>query len=316
MAKAHRQMHPPGLAISRATPRVVPLPLLANRVLLAITSLDAEAKSYLEKVAVLAKASGARLRLAYCSKQASAVEHPMARLKQRARHLGRLLNRPVETVDVEIQTLAELRRQLEGCAVACIGKPKRDGRLKSWGRDVLGALIDLRIRPVLAVEPGNAVPYASTLAAVALGPNSPQLLRWARAMAPDSTVELLHVTEFPESLARMDLSQPKSVLDQALQTSRAALQHRLRELSDELGDGSADLTCSLVSGELTEVIDRRQRSEAHDLVVVGISSRKPWLPLLRPVLAQQLVGRLSGDLLVVPQTPRRATAFSDWEESL
>ncbi len=290
-----------------------PRPWLAQQVLLVITSLDAEASGYLRQMAGLAAARGARLRLAYSANRSSALANPLARLKQRARHLGRLLGSPVETVDVEIRTLEALRRQLLGCAVVCLAKPRPAGRPRSCDRDLLSALIGLRTHPVLLVEPGPKQPHGSTLVPVALGPGSAQLLRWARAMAPDSAIELLHVSTSP---APRQAAAPASVLEQALLASRTALEHRLQALSAELGARGTVPEPWLLHGEVAAVIERRQRQAGHDLVVVGISARRRWLPWPRAALAQQLARRLRGDLLVVPQPPAPAIECFNWPASL
>lgn len=289
--------------------------VLAHRVLLAITGLGSEEAGYLEKLAALATASGAQLRLAYCADRGRPHERPLARLRQRARHLGRLLDQPVETVDFEIQTPDALRHQLQDCALGCIARPASAGPWASRRRDVLNTLVGLRTRPVLVLGDGRPGRYTSALVPVGLGAGSPQLLRWADAMAPDAAIELLHVTEIPQVLLSSRPSQPASVLEQALRRSRAALEHRLRGLA-EGWQRPQTLRRILLTGDLAAQIGQRQAGAGHDLVVLGIRARSGWPDLLRPPLALRLARRLGGDLLVVPQDPARDAVTGNWPEGL
>ncbi|MBV8037206.1 hypothetical protein [Roseateles sp.] len=290
MAELGRQTHAQAPALPEVAPSMEALPRLENQVILVITSPGAEEGGYLEKIAALAHLSGARLRLADCSLRASHFDLPLARLKQRARHLGRMLDRPVETVDVELRTPADLRRQVEDCALVCIARSARAWRPGPRGRDLLRALIALSARPVLVVGDGQLRGYASTLVPVSLGPQSPELLRWARAMAPYARLEVLHVTEIRE---------------QARPKSWAALRHRLRVLAEALGEGMQGVTHTLVHGVVPDCIGQRHAGRCHDLVVVGMGARRRWLPLPWPILAQYLARWLNGDVLVIPQARAR-----------
>lgn len=288
-----------------------PVPWLANRTILVITSPGAQESGYLEKVAALAEFSGARLRLADCSNRAPDFERPLARLKQRARHLGRMLGWPVETVDVEIRTAQELRRQVEDCALVCIARSARTWRPGLRERDLLHALVALRTRPVLAMGDGKLRGhggYVSALAPVSLGPHSRELLDWARRMAPSAPLEVLHVTEVQEHAGGLRASAPPSVLERMQRRSWIALRQRLRMLAAGLGDEEAGVTQTLVHGVVPDAIGRRHVGGRHDLVVVGIGPRRRWLPFPWPTLAQYLARWLSGDVLVIPQPSARADA--------
>ncbi|MFT7775447.1 hypothetical protein [Roseateles sp.] len=264
-------------------------PSLAGRVILVITSPGVEESGYLEKVAALAQFSGARLRLVDCSNQVASFDLPLARLKQRARHLGRMLDRPVETVDAEIRTREALREQVEDCALVCIARSARAWHPGPRERDLLRTLIALRARPVLVMGSGKLRGqggYASSLVPVSLGPNSPELLAWARGLAPQAWLEVLHVTEIQEHTRR---------------STWGALHRRLRALAGGQDEGARGVTHTLAHGVVPDVIGRRHIGERHDLVVVGIGSRKRWLPW--PTLAQYLARWLNGDVLVIPQSP-------------
>ncbi|HEY1129524.1 MAG TPA: universal stress protein [Roseateles sp.] len=293
MGEARRHDIPEGLACtvaaqpSQAEP-MGSVPHLAGRVILVVTSPGAEESDYLEKVAALAQFSGARLRLVDCSSRVPSFDLPLARLKQRARHLGRMLDRSVETVDAEIRTQEELRQQVEACALVCIARSARAWRSGPRERDLLRALIALRIRPVLVMGHGKLRGYggyASSLVPVSLGPHSPELLSWARAMAPLAALDVLHVTEIREHTRRR---------------SWAALLQRLRQLAEGVDESSRGVTHTLAHGVVPDVIGRRHVGERHELVVVGIGLRKRWLPW--PTLAQYLARWLNGDVLVIPQS--------------
>ena len=293
---------------TRAQP-VEPVPWLENRTILVITRPGVQESGFLEKVAALAEFSGARLRLADCSNQAPNFERPLARLKQRARHLGRMLGWPVETVDVEIRTPEALRRQVEDCALVCIARSARSWRPGRRERDLLHALIALRSRPVLARGAGRLRGhggYGSALVPVSLGPHSPALLHWARRMAPGAPLEVLHVTELQEHAGGYRASAPPSVLERMERRSWMALRQRLRRLAAVLGDAGGGITQSLVHGVVPDAVGRRHVGGNHDLVVVGIGPRRRWLPFPWPTLAQYLARWLSGDVLVIPQPSARA----------
>lgn len=276
-------------------------PTHAQRVFLVITCLGAEAPGYLEKVGELAHSCGATLRLAYHSGRAPNLDQPLARLKQRARHLGRLLDMAVETVDVELRSLDDLRQQMAACTLVCIAKSARTSRLGLRDRDVLGAVIDLRLRPVLVLAPGRRQGASRTLVPVSLGPNSRALLDWAHALAPQAALELLHITQVPEQAALDPLASAPSVMGQVLRRSWGALHQRLRSLTEDFEGGAQGLTQTVVHGVVEDAIGRHHIRRRHDLVVVGIRARKPWLQHLWPSLAEHLARWLNCDVLVVPQ---------------
>lgn len=274
-------------------------PGLVKPLVLVLTSLGAEAGGYLERAAALAQAQGARLRLAYCPDPGARLGHPLPRLKQRARYLGRLLGRPVETLDVELQTPEALRQRLDDCTLVCMAKPARGRR--SGQQRWLRCLLDWRLRPLLLVGPGGQRPYAKLLLPLSLGPGSPGLLHWAETLAPQAALELLHVTQWPEQAAGRRPSAAPSVLDEMLHQAWSSLRRRLRSVSATLDEDPTRLRCSLAQGSVCGAIHKLQMRHGHDLVVVGIRARKPWLSWLWPDLASRLARCLDCDLLVIPQ---------------
>ncbi|NCT82431.1 MAG: universal stress protein [Comamonadaceae bacterium] len=299
----------PGMGRASGAQPAEPLPWLANRVILVITSPGAEAEGFLEKVAALARFSGARLRLADGSSRGGPFERPLARLKQRARHLGRMLGRPVETVDAEMPDLQALRQQVEDCALVCMARSARAWRPGLRERDLLRTLIALRARPVLVMGSGNLDGqggYDSVLVPVSLGPGSAELLHWARRLAPRSPLELLHVTDLQEHAGGHRASAPPSVLERMRRRSWVVLRQRLAALAAGLGDAVPGVTHTLVHGVVPDAVGRRHIGGRHDLVVVGLGARRRWWPLPWPALAQYLARWLSGDVLVIPHSAARA----------
>ncbi len=259
--------------------------------LLLLTGLGAEADGQLEKVATLAEAWGAPLRLGYCAGPGPDFGQPLARLRQRARRLGRWLGRPVETLPTEVRSPVDLRQELADCALVCLAGTSR----------LRHALIEQVTRPLLLLGRRSPARYRSVLLALSLGTGSPQQLRWARALAPQALLELLHVSELPQRPSGPQRLLSPSVLDEVLRSSWAALGRRLQQLSQGLDEGV--LSRSLVHGALASTVARRCAGGGHELLVLGRSPRRCWLPRLQPPLALRLVDQLQDcDLLVVPQT--------------
>lgn len=294
--------------------------VLAQPLLLAIVSSAVDFDGHLEKVAALAQAQGARLRLAYASDRdpGPGMPRPLARLRQRARYLGRLLDRPVETLDVEIRSPQALRQAVEDCSLVCVAKPAPNA--KAGKQQLLRALIELRLRPLLLMARREAPPYRRVLVPMSLGPGSRQLLRWADRLAPAATLELLHVTELPEPRGARMSAPPPSVLDEVLQQAWASLHRRLHTVSEGL-DGDdweslRGLSYRLATGDVGEAILHCQRSGGHDLVVIGQRAPRPWpscLSWLRRELAPRLLADLGCDLLLLPQPGPRVAPMS-WLE--
>lgn len=286
--------------------------VLAGRVILVITRLGAGEGGALDKMAALARATGARLRLAYCPNPSSGLGRPLSRLKQRARHLGRILDRPVETVEAEIRTAADLREHVADCSLVCIARSEPARRPGDSPWRLPDALIELRTQPVLILGHGHAWPYASTLVPVSLGPNSAELLSWAAAMAPQSSLELLHVADMPELATGQRPPGPPSVMEQVLQDAWRELRQRLRGLSARRGHGPDAPTHTLVHGDVPDAIRRCQTTRRHHLVVLGNSSRKTWRSFLWPGLAPRLMHWLNCDVMVIPQAPARRRSLLNW----
>lgn len=322
---AELRSYPSGALIARAplpqaSARVDRGPVLAPPMLLAIVSSAADFDGHLEKVAALAQSQGARLRLAFGSDRdpGPGMPRPLARLRQRARYLGRLLDRTVETLDVEIRSPQALRQAVEDSSFVCIAKAAPNA--KTCNQQLLRALIKLRLRPLLLMAPREAPAYRRVLVPMSLGPDSRQLLRWADRLAPAATLELLHVTELPAPRGDRMSAPPPSVLDEVLQQAWTSLHRRLHTVSEGL-DGDEweslrGLSYRLATGDVREAILHCQRSGAHDLVVIGQRAPRPWLSCLswlRRGLAPRLQAELDCDLLLLPQPGPRVAPMSSLE---
>jgi nucleotide-binding universal stress UspA family protein len=271
-------------------------------VLLAWTDLSPRAEALLEKAGSLAAAQGLRLRLGYCRTTDVPFDAPLARLKQRARHLRRLFERPVEVIEQEIRTLEELRHQLQQCTLSCVAQASTPGHV-----DVLHKLLQLRIVPVLVFKTAGDVPYDRILVPVSLMPDSAELVRWAQLGGPQAQVELLHVCESPGAAFDARASTAPLVLDYYLARARQEVQRRMHAL---LPAGWAQRSGKVLAyGDVGTQIATRQRQGGHALVIVGATRRPAWLEFFRPSLARRLCRVLLADVLVVPQP---APSWREW----
>jgi hypothetical protein len=158
----------------------------------------------------------------------------------------------------------------------------------------------------------------------------PELLRCARAMAPQAVLDVLHVTSLREHDGVPRAAVLPSVAEHGQRPAWVALRQRLARLCDGLGpglghrlehaldgalhDAAPGLTHSLVHGVVPDAVERRHLQGRHDLVVVGLRERWRWLPFAWPTLATYLARGSSADLLVIPPTraPSDAPLQGQW----
>lgn len=278
-------------------------------VLLAWTDLSPGAEAMLEKAGGLAQAQGMRLRLAYCRATDVPFDVPLARLRQRARHLRRLFQMPVEVVDQEVRTLDALRHQLQHCTLSCVAQTSTSGDV-----DLVQTLLQLRLVPVLVFKAGGELPYERILVPVALAAHSAELVRWTRVGGPQAQIELLYVSESPGAAIDTRGSTAPLALDYYLTRARFEAQRRMHALLPAAWGQRSSLV--LAHGDAMAQIAARQAQCGHALVIVGVTRRPAWLEFFRPSLARGLCRVLTSDVLVVPQAaPSWRTSWGRFQGS-
>lgn len=278
-------------------------------VLLAWTDLSPGAEAMLEKAGGLAQAQGMRLRLAYCRATDVPFDVPLARLRQRARHLRRLFQMPVEVVDQEVRTLDALRHQLQHCTLSCVAQTSTSGDV-----DLVQTLLQLRLVPVLVFKAGGELPYERILVPVALAAHSAELVRWTRVGGPQAQIELLYVSESPGAAIDTRGSTAPLALDYYLTRARFEAQRRMHALLPAAWGQRSSLV--LAHGDAMAQIAARQAQCGHALVIVGVTRRPAWLEFFRPSLARSLCRVLTSDVLVVPQAaPSWRTSWGRFQGS-
>lgn len=278
-------------------------------VLLAWTDLTPGTEAVLEKAGGLAQAQGLRLRLAYCRTSDGPFDAPLARLQQRARHLRRLFQMPVEVVEQEVRTLDALRHQLQHCTLSCVAQTSTSGDV-----DLLQKLLQLRVVPVLVFKAGGELPYERILVPVALAAHSAELVRWTRVGGAQAQIELLHVCESPGAVIDTRGSTAPLALDYYLTRARFEAQRRMHALLPAAWGQRSSLV--LAHGDVLAQIAARQAQGGHALVIVGVTRRPAWLEFFRPSLARGLCRVLTSDVLVVPQAaPSWRTSWGRFQGS-
>lgn len=278
---------------------------------LALTTLDAQSSSYLEKVAALAVARGVRLRLAYYGDGSCEVGSPLARLERKARALGRRFGQPVEVVNGILQSLDDLRTQVSQSVMTCIPhSPPKVGWF--WERQcMIEPLVRLGAAPTLVVRPGRAKDYRSLLVPVSLDADSGTLVKSAVFLAaPCATVEILHVADLPAMAMDSKDGATSIVMEHFLRKARVESSHALTSLTKGLGVVGLHFKHTVVQGDAIDQVVFHHQDNQHDLAIVGGPARKLWWSGVFTPFALRITRLLETDVLIVPR-PRSHKVF-DW----
>jgi hypothetical protein len=269
--------------------------------LLALTSLDAHSTHHLEKAAALAVATGMQLRLAYCGNGQNIFDSPLARLQQRARHLGRQFELVVEAIEEAMTSLDVLRFHANRSAVLCLASAPP-------AADWLARALRLHTLPVLVMHSASPAVYRKVLVPVSLQADSSHLLRWATALAGRARIDVFHVADLPEMASRPHDDAGPLVLEHVLRKACVDVHQQMAQLTRGLSRSQAALQCAMAHGPVCERIVEQQHQHGHELVVVGSRPRRCWSwPLWRAPLAVTLTSELQADVLIVPKAKPRKT---------
>lgn len=277
-------------------------------VMLTLTFLDAHSQSHLEKAAKLALATGMKLRLAYCGNAHNVYDSPLARLEQRARHLGRQFEVVVEAIEETMTSLDVLRFHANRSTLLCLPGVTLAHKGQPPGVEWLKRALRLQTLPVLVMHTSSPSAYRKVLVPVSLKADSSYLLRWATALGGQDRIDILHVADLPELVGRTREDAGPIVLEHLLRKARVHVQHQMALLSRGLSGSRGALNYHMAHGPLEAQIVEQQHNHSHELVVVGNRQHQciPW-PLWRMPLAMKLTHELQNDVLIVPKPqPRKA----------
>ena len=277
-------------------------------VLLALTALDAHSHRHLEKAAALAAATGMRLRLAYCGAGHNVFDSPLARLEQRARHLGRQFELVVEAIEEAMTSLDVLRFHAGKSTLLCLTGVPPASQARQTGADWLARALRLHTVPILVMHTHTPSTYHKVLVPVSLRTDSSHLLRWATALAGRARIDVFHVADIPEVASRTLDDAGPIVLEHFMRHACVDVHQKMAQLARGLIGTRGALHCAAVHGQVPERILAQQRGHRHELVVVGCGQRRclSW-PLWGDPLAVTLTHELQSDVLIVPKAqPRKA----------
>ncbi len=275
-------------------------------ILLALTPLDAHSHHHLDKAAALAVATGMKLRLAYCGSAHNVFDSPLARLEQRARHLGRQFELVVEAIEESMTSLDVLRFHVSKSTLVCLSNVPTGTHGQPLSTDWLTRALRLHAVPVLVINTPSPATYRKVLVPVSLRADSSHLLRWATALAGRARIDIFHVADLPEVASRSRDDAGPLVMEHFLRKACVDVHQRMAQLARGLSGSRAALQYAMVHGPVRERILTQQQQHCHELVVVGSRPRRCWSwPMWRDPLAVTLAGELQTDVLIVPKAQPR-----------
>lgn len=150
---------------------------------------------------------------------------------------------------------------------------------------------------VLVVRGEVEGPYRRLLAAVDFSVPSPEVVRQARALAPEASLDVLHAFEVPYEGGLRLAGVDESVVHAHRLAARREAIDAMRLLLDGLGETRAQRIVEC--GYPPRLIVERAREGASDLVAVGKHGRTAVEDLLLGSVTLHVLGEASGDVLVV-----------------
>lgn len=180
------------------------------------------------------------------------------------------------------------------------------GKARTLSEKMFGSTADRIVRsatvPVLVVRSRAAAPYRRVVVAVDLSPQSLSASRAARALAPEATIEHLHVVEVPLPFeqALLRTGTPTAEIERYRQERLAAARRRL-EAAFAAEDKSESFKLRLVHGDAQNVVARWSRNHPTDLVALGTHGRNVVSQMLLGSVARSVLQSTACDVLVVPE---------------
>lgn len=153
-------------------------------------------------------------------------------------------------------------------------------------------------RPLLLVQHTPRGPYRRVLVPVDFSEHSRAALEYARRLAPDAEIHVLHAYEGVErQLWRIDIR--KSEIMRYRRESAKQARQAMKAFLDRVDGGTYKLRQGIWFGRAPQVITMVSKRLYPDLVVVGTAGRKTWPQLFRGSVAQYVMREVQCDVLVV-----------------
>lgn len=276
--------------------------------ILAVTDLSIDGNLAMERAARLALAHGATLQLMYAGPAGSPPRLGAAsHLAQLAREMSSRLGLAIRTVEQAVNSVADIAAQARSVDLLVLAH-RRD---RTLGARFLGQPVERLLRQcrclVLVTRVRPRRHYDRIVVAVNLGPASQPLLELAGRFDAQAEIALFHALGEGHEAKLRYASVSEAVIDAHL---RERL-HRARARMAGLGRGSDARRNRVMSaigrGDPARQLAIQQDYLRADLVVIGRQRRSLLAEWLCPGTAQQLLGCVGSDVLVVPEDAVAAT---------
>ncbi|MEW6765386.1 MAG: universal stress protein [Pseudomonadota bacterium] len=289
------------------------------RNLLAASDLSAPSRHALARAAMIARDSGANLRLLHVLR--AGLPEPLQRL------LGSDADSVLARVrDTTFQELGQLASDVcEPLSVApslriTTGPVIHDIATEADAHDadlvVLGArgmgfmrhlllgsiaerMLRKTLRPVLVVKQLPHERYQRVLVPVDFSTYSPLAVKMARAVAPRAEIILLHAFDNSQEGTLRYAGVDESVIHQYLTEARRAAMEELRRLALDTGLDSERLQLQAINGHPSTCILEQEEEKDVDLIVIGKHGRGVSEELLLGSVSKHVLAGARGDVLVV-----------------
>lgn len=153
--------------------------------------------------------------------------------------------------------------------------------------------------PVLVVRAGGRAPYRRVLIPVDFSPASASSVRYARALAPDAEIVLLHVLDVPFEGMLHYAGVSGDVVDHYRREARAAAVTGMRDIARAASLLEGGWTLLAERGDATAAILQTQAERGCDLVVMGKHGTHVTEELLIGSVTKRVLAESPSDVLVV-----------------
>jgi universal stress protein E len=174
---------------------------------------------------------------------------------------------------------------------------------KSLREKVLGSTADRVIRtspaPALVVKTEAPEPYRQIVVAVDFSPQSVSAAKEARRLAPNATIQFVHVVDFPLTFeqAQLRIGTPQTEMDRYRLARATTARNELLTFARDVSDVDTTAT-RILEGEPGPVLVRLAKSKRVDLLALGPHGRGVVLQALLGSVTQRILREAACDVLV------------------
>lgn len=286
--------------------------------LLAATDLSAPSRHAVQRAALLAQQSEARLELVYVLEK-SAFKELLAlfgkdgaalqeRIQTQAREaLSQLAAEVGEPIGVsagrhllEGVVLESILTQADSldASVLVVGA-RGAGFMRHW---LLGAtaerLLRKTLRPILVVKQPPHEAYRKVIVPVDFSPWSQGAVRLARTVAPQAELLLLHAYEAPFENKMRFAGVEEKIIQQHRDTARQEALARLHRIAADAGMAAADWRAIVIHGDAAPRILEQEEEQGADLIVLGKHGAGMTEELLLGSVTKHVLAHSRSDVLV------------------